>query len=84
MLRYEKLKKNIVKTIEEIKINSGLDTSNIRVLCPICGGKFWGYKKYKHLISQQHQQNPQVVGQNNQQNTKGIRKNQIILKKKKL
>jgi hypothetical protein len=56
MLRYEKLKKNIVKTIEEIKINSGLDTSNIRVLCPICGGKFWGYKKYKHLISQQHQQ----------------------------
>jgi hypothetical protein len=55
MLRYEKLKKNIVKTIKEIKINSGLDTCNIRVLCPICGGKFWGYKKYKHFNSPEHQ-----------------------------
>lgn len=56
MISYEKFKKNIVKNISEIKSNSGLDTSKIRILCPICDGKFWSNKKYKHLISQQHQQ----------------------------
>jgi len=55
MLSYEKIKKNIIKDIEEIKTSSNLNYSQIRIMCPICNVKFWAHKRYKHFSSDGHQ-----------------------------